>query len=337
MEEILNEISELIDKSNNIPDEIRSIVKAICRGYIRESNGKIPIEGIINVCNTDFRKIDQTDKAFSGEERILGQTQTDYDDNCNVIHNMSYVNDSNYIKLITILTHELGHVITESKPCEIDDNGIYPFVKKTSGFCLGCLYSKEELLTKGQYGLRMSDGFLESICNKIFESLEFREELLSSGYDLKDYVYKDKRLFPSRVYDEYKACFELFDYIMDGALFDFSCMSFDSNEDLANYINKYKLIAIFGYLDKSNNALWALKGYEGKEWDDNFGKLFQQYVEYKDASLYLSKVCLEKLYNKSVDDPLFQQLFDTYASTLEKQKQLPIPNEYLKNEGRQLS
>ena len=58
----------------------------------------------------------------------------------------------------------------------------------------------------------MADGFLESICSKIFASNEFREELKEAGYDLEDYIYKDERLFPSRVYDEYKACFELFDY-----------------------------------------------------------------------------------------------------------------------------
>lgn len=336
MEEVLNKVSELIDKSNNIPEEIRSIVKAICRGYIRESKGKIPVEGIINVCNTTFRKIDENDKSFSGEERILGDTQTDYDNKCNVIHKMSYVNDSNYIKLISILTHELGHVITESKPCKIDNNGIYPWAKRTTTFYQNCGYQDGELHANRWFGFRMADGFLESICTKIFESSEFRQELYQSGYDLQDFVYKDERIFPSRVYDEYKACFELFDYIMDGALFDFSCMSFESNEDFVNYINKYKLNIIFEHLDKSNDALWALKGYEGKEWNENFSKLLQQYIEHKDTSLNLSKVCLE-LYGKSEDNPLFQQLYDVYASTLKKQKQLPIPNEYLKNESQQLS
>lgn len=336
MQEILDKVSELIDKSNNIPEEIRSIVKAICRGYIRESNGKIPIEGIINVCNTTFNKIDENDKSFSGEERILGDTHTDYDNNCNVIHKMSYVNDSNYIKLISILTHELGHVITESKPCKIDGNGIYPWAKRTTTFYQNCEYQDNELHAKRWFGFRMADGFLESICTKIFESPEFREELKESGYDLQDFVYKDERIFPSRVYDEYKACFELFDYIMDGALFDFSCMSFKTNEDLVNYINKCRLNIIFGHLDKSNDALWALKGYEGKEWDENFDKLLQQYIELKDTSLNLSKVCLD-FYGKTGDDPLFQQLFDTYASTIKKQKQLPIPNEYLNNESPQFS
>lgn len=247
MQEVLNKVSELIDKSNNIPGEIRNIVKAICRGYIRESKGKIPVEGIINVCNTIFLKIDENDKSFSREERILGETQTDYDNNCNVIHKMSYINDFNYIKLISILTHELGHVITESKPCKIDNNGIYLWVKKTTTFYQDLEYRDGELGADSGYGFRMSDGFLESICTKIFESIEFRQELYQSGYDLQDFVYKDERIFPSRVYDEYKACLEL--------------------------------------------------------------------------------------YGKNDDDLLFQQLFDTYASTLKKQKQLPIPNEYLKNES----
>ena len=98
MEEVLNKVSELIEKSNNIPNEIKPIVKAICRGYIRESKGKIPIEGIINVCNTTFIKIDENNKSFSGEEKILGNTETNYDKECNVTHKMSYINDSNYIK-----------------------------------------------------------------------------------------------------------------------------------------------------------------------------------------------------------------------------------------------
>ena len=38
MEELLNKVNELIDKSTNVPEDIKSIVKAICRGYIRETN-----------------------------------------------------------------------------------------------------------------------------------------------------------------------------------------------------------------------------------------------------------------------------------------------------------
>lgn len=336
MDELLNKVSELIDKSDNIPDEIRSIVKAIARGYIRESNGKIPIEGIVNVCNTLFIKVNENDKSFSGEERILGNTQTNYDKDCNVIHKMSYVNDPNYIKLITILTHELGHVITESKPCKIDDNELYPLAKRTTTFYQKCRYEDGELFADRWYGFRMADGFLESICTKIFESSEFRQELYQSGYDLEDFVYKDERIFPSRIYDEYKACFELFDYIMDGALFDFSCMSFTTNEEFVNYINKHKLNVIFQYLDKSNDALWALKGYEEKEWDEEFDKLLGKYIDLKSTSLNLSKVCLG-LYGKTEDDETFKTLYDEYESVIKKQKQLPLPNEYFKDDKPQLS
>ena len=336
MEEILNKVSILIEKSSNIPNDIRSIVRAICKGYIRESNGKIPIEGIINVCNTTFRKINENDLSFSGKKRILGETKTDYDNKCNVIHQMSYINDSNYIKLISILTHELGHVITESRPCAINDNGIYPFAKRTTTVYQNCEYQDGKLCATKWFGFRMADGFLESISTKIFESKEFRKELLESGYDLQDFNYKDERLFPSRIYDEYKACFELFDYIMDGALFDFSCMSFNSNEELVNYIKKYRLNIIFEHLDKSNDALWDLKEYEGKKYNDDFCNLLSQYIECKNTSLNLSKVCLE-FYGKKDDDLIFQQLLNIYTSSLQRQKQLPIPNEYLKNESQYLS
>lgn len=335
MEEVLNKVSELINKSNNIPDEIRPIVKAICRGYIRESKGKIPIEGIMNVCNTIFVKIDENDESFSGEEKILGSTETSYDKECNVTHKMSYINDSNYIKLIAILTHELGHVITESKPCQITANGLYPLAKRTTTIYQNGQYQDGKFGATKWYGFRMADGFLESISTKIFASPEFRQELLASGYDLKDYIYKDERLFPSRIYDEYKACFELFDYIMNGALFDFSCMSFTSNEDLINYLNKHRLNIIFEHLDRSNDLLWSLKKYEGREYDEEFEELLKQYLEAKETSLDLAKVCLE-LYGKAEDDKKFQELYDVYAKTLNKQKELPIPSKYLKSEEHQL-
>ena len=335
MEAVLNKVSELIDKASNIPNEMKPIVKAICRGYIRESKGKIPIEGIINVCNTTFIKINENDKSFSGEERILGSTETNYDKECNITHKMNYINDQNYIKLISILTHELGHVITESKPCQITKEGIYPLAKRTTTVYQNCQYKDGELQATNWFGFRMADGFLESISTKIFASHEFRQELLESGYDLKDYIYKDERLFPSRIYDEYKACFELFDYIMNGELSNFSCMTFSSNEDFANYINKHKLNIIFNYLDKSNDLLWNLKIYEGKEYDEEFNQILKKYIEAKEISLNLSKACLE-LYGKTEDDKKFQELYDTYTSTLKKQKQLPISNEYPKNNQQKL-
>ena len=169
----------------------------------------------------------------------------------------------------------------------------------------------------------------------MFNSSEFRQELLQSGFDLKDYIYKDERIFSSRVYDEYKACFELFDYILNGLLFDFSCRTFESNEELANYINKYKLYIIFGYLDKSNNTISSLKEYEGKEPDEKFNELLQKYLKEKNMALKLAKVLLERSEKKS-DDETFKELYDIYASTLKKQKQLPIPDEYLKSKEHQL-
>ena len=178
------------------------------------------------------------------------------------------------------------------------------------------------------YGKRMADGFLESICSKIFASNEFREELKEAGYDLEDYIYKDERLFPSRVYDEYKACFELFDYIMDGALFDFSCKTFSSNEEILEFIDKNRLNVIFGCLDKSNEALWNLKKYEGKNRDEEFDKLLQVYNENKALSVDLSSLLLG-FYNKE-EDLTYQQLLDTYKNTLEKQKLLPLEGSYSK-------
>lgn len=337
MNDILDKVGELIDSSLNIPIEIKPIVKAICRGYIRESKGKIPVEGIINVCNTTFVPINDGDMNFSGDERILGTTETDYDEQCNVIHKMSYINDPNYIKLISILVHELGHVITESRPCEINNDGVYPFAKRTTTIYQNCFYENGILKIKsGLFGYRMADGFLESISTKIFTSSEFRQELLDAGYDLGDYVYKDMRIFPSRIYDEYKACFELFDYIMDGVLFDFSCMSFDSNDDIRDFIIKNRLNIILGYIDKSNDALWKLKSYEGKERDDVFDKLLQEYIDAKKTSLDVASVSCE-FYGKSLDDPKYNELLRVYESTLANQKRLPIPDDFLKEKDNTFS
>ena len=328
MNEVLKEVDELIENSNNVPLELKPIVKAICKGYIRESNGKIPISGIINVCNTVFNKVDSSDTEFTGENKIFATTTTDYDEKCNVIHRVDYINDSNYKKLITILTHELGHVITEPAPCFINQNNVYPIAKRTTTYYFNCYYDNNVLMAY-TYGKRMADGFLESICWKIFASNEFRDELKKAGYDLEDYIYKDERLFPSRVYDEYKACFELFDYIMDGALFDFSCKTFSSNEEILEFIDKNRLNVIFGCLDKSNEALWDFKKYEGKNRDEEFDKLLQVYNENKELSVDLSLLLLE-LYNKTPNDLIYQQLLDTYKNTLEKQKLLPLEESYSK-------
>lgn len=331
MDKLLDKVSELIDKSSSIPGDIKNIVKAICRGYIRESKGRIPISGIMNVCKTKFIEIDSNDKDFAGEEKHLGETKTDYDKECNVLHEMSYVKDSNYVKLISILVHELGHVITEPKPNIILDDGTYPLVKRTSTYYVNVGYVDDELCAVNWRGFKMSDGFLEHISARIFESEEFRDELSNFGYDLGDYVYKDERLFPSRIYDEFRACFELFDYIMDGNLFDFSCRTFKSNEEMSEYINENKFNVIFGYIDKSNDALWKLKPYEGKEWNEKFDKLLKEYLSYKDTVINLSHVLLD-MYGKNDEDSRYKELLEKYVNTINLQRELPIPEGYLKKD-----
>lgn len=323
MNELLDKVSFMVDGSDMIPLNIKGIVKAICRGYIRESKGKIPLDGIENVCKTVFVKIDSDNRNFTGENKIMGETDTKYDENCNVSHVMSYVEFSDMIKLVTILCHEIGHVMTEFNPCAIS-NGVYGLVKRTAGIYTNCEYDDNgDLLASGLYGFRMSDGFLESICSRIFASTEFREEILKCGIDLKDYVYKDERLFPSRIYDEYKACFELFDYVMDGALFDFSCKKYEDNKSLVDDINKLKVSKIFGYLDASNDALWKLKRYEEKESDEDFLGLLADYKAKKETVVNLVYVLLD-MYGKNEEDDRFKELLDTYVKVIDKQKLLPI-------------
>ena len=154
MNEVLKEVDELIENSNNVSLELKPIVKAICKGYIRESNGKIPISGIINVCNTVFNKVDSSDTEFTGENKIFATTTTDYDEECNVIHRVDYINDSNYKKLITILTHELGHVITEPAPCFMNQNNIYPVAKRTTTYYFNLYYENSiQILVLGYFYL----------------------------------------------------------------------------------------------------------------------------------------------------------------------------------------
>ncbi|MBR3117055.1 MAG: hypothetical protein IKF36_04200 [Bacilli bacterium] len=329
MDELLKQVSNII-KESNIPDDIKPIVEAVARGYMRETEGKLPLEGIYNLCNTEFVKKDEDDKDFRTENNYFAMTTTDYDDKCNIFHKVEYIISSNYIKLITILTHELGHVMTEYKPCSIGEDGFYPVAKRTNAVYLKCRYNEEGKLEANYFfGFRMSDGFLESICSKIFESKEFREELLLAGYDLKDYIYKDERLFPSRVYDEYRACFELFDYIMDGKLFDFSIKKYDSNKELSTFVNENNLIRILGYLDKSNEALWSLKRYEGKEADEEYKQLLSKYKELKKVALELAPVLMES-YGKDLDDPKYKELLEVYANAFKKQKTLPVSSNELK-------
>ena len=329
MEELLKKVSELIDKSNNIPNNIKPIVKAICKGYIRESNGKISLEGINNICNTTFIKIEENDQKFRGKKNIFGDAGSEYDKDCNVISTIQYLNNSNYIMLISTLTHEIGHILTNAKPLKVTENGIYPLIKRTITIHSRCEYKNNgDLLAAKSFGNKMTEGYIESMCTKIFDSQEFRKELYQIGYDLKDYKHKDERLFPSRIYDEYKACFELFDYIMDGSLSNFACTQFKSNQEILDYINKNRIITFYNYLDKSNELLWDLKDYEEKEYDEQFDELLNQYLKAKNTSLNLAKKCIE-IYGKSSDDKELQKLYDEYAKTLSKQKLLPLPNEYL--------
>ena len=265
------------------------------------------------------------EKEWKSSTRRFAETNTNYDNNCNVIHTLSYLKCSDYVKLISILCHELGHVITESNPCEILQNSIYPITKRTTTFYFNSYYENNKLLAQNEYGFRMADGFLESICSKIFMQPEFRLELLNLGYDLKDYVYKDERIFPSRSYDEYKACFELFDYIMDGELFKFSSMSFSSNQELISFINNYKLKTIFSCLDKSNNLFSKKKEYEGKDKSELFDKLLNEYLQAKEVSLTLADMLME-INKKDKNDSKYQELLEIYKNTLKKQKLLPIDN-----------
>ena len=110
---------------------------------------------------------------------------------------------------------------------------------------------------------------------------------------------------------------------MNGTLFDFSCMSFDSNDELKKYFVDNKLNIIFGYLDKSNDALWKLKEYEGRNRDDLFDILLQDYIKAKKRSLDLAIVLCE-FWGKSIEDEKFKELFSVYESTLNKQKLLPV-------------
>lgn len=321
---LLEDVTMIINRASNIPNDIKPIVLAICRGYVRESKGLINLANIENVCNTVFVSIDESDIDFQGQNKILGETDTSYDQYGIVSHKMSYVYSTNYIKLITILTHELGHVLTEMNSFKSND-GKYNIIKKTSDFYLNCEYNNNQLMSSGLYGFRVTDGFLEYISSKIFLSPEFREELKSNDYDLKDYLYKDKRLFPSRIYDEYKSCFELFNYIMDNELYEFSCMKFESENELINYINNKKLKIIFEILDKSNNALWELKKYEFKLADEKFEKLLSDYKLLKDNSINLAYALLT-FYKKSDQDPKFNDLLEKYVSMINEQNALPIEN-----------
>jgi hypothetical protein len=96
---------------------------------------------------------------------------------------------------------------------------------------------------------------------------------------------------------------------------------------MVNFINEHKLNLIFEYLDKSNDSLWDLKKFEGKEFSEEFGKLLSTYLENKNMAIEVAKTLLP-LYGKSEDDPRYIELLNNYKNTLSKQN-LPIPEDIL--------
>ena len=73
MDELLKQVSNIIRESN-IPDDIKPIVEAIARGYMRETKGKLPLEGIYNLCETTFVGVKENDKEFATENNYFGKT-----------------------------------------------------------------------------------------------------------------------------------------------------------------------------------------------------------------------------------------------------------------------
>lgn len=325
MEVLLIKAGVMIDDSSNVPEVLKPIVKIICKAYIRLTNGLIGLDNVSNVCNAKFVAINPEDEEFSGSNKIFGMTETDYDKDCNISHVMSYVNDSDNARLITILTHELGHVLTESMPCERLENGIYPVIKKTNALYLNCFYNENgQLVSKTSMGFRTSDGFLEHMGTLIFENDLFLSELEDNGYMLGECVYKDPRLFPSRIYDEFKASFELFDYLLNGKLFAFSCKTYSNNQDIVSFINNNNYWAISKHLDKSNDALWQLKKYEGKPNSPEFEKDFLDYEQKKQQVLMLADLLYEEMDSKLKNDTKYQELKRTYEECIYTNTLLPF-------------
>lgn len=215
-----------------------------------------------------------------------------------VKHDMSYVEASNKMKLIMILTHELGHVMTEPKVNKVLEGRKFPFVKRTLTYYANCFYENGELMANSHNGVRLSDGFLEKICGDIFLDKLFRDEIKANGCDLGDYVYKDSRLFSSRIYDEFKDCFILFDEIMSGKLFEFAFMNKDCDEEYVSFINENRLHIIYGYIDKTLESLWKLKRYEVVERDEEFDLLVNDYFRNKEELLMVVDILSEKLVNQ---------------------------------------
>ena len=325
MDELYLKTEKMISNSTNIPNELKSIVASICKGYIRETNGKINAENIQLICNTFFEQKDENDKYYRGIYNIYGSTLTDYEISGNVKHKMCYINTTDYIELIMILTHEIGHVITEYDTFPANEKGIFPLIKKTINYYKNCYYKDGKLYAESQTGFRITDGFLESISSKIFASSEFRQELLEKGYDLKDYVYKDERLFPSRIYDEFKACYELLNKVFAGKLFEFACTNYNSIEEIRNFLSDNRLTNIIYRVDDCNEAMVVLKEFEGKERNIRFKIYAEEFLEAKKRVIKLIKEYAEL--NNLTDDEEYQKLLNSYINTIKNQPLLPFSDE----------
>ena len=317
----------MIDDSPNIPDEIKAIVKAICKAYVILTNGLIGLNHIKNVCNAKYVVDDANDEESSTYDNVLNMPETTYDKKCNISHVIHYVNDPEYMKLLTILTYELGHVITESNPCEILDNGNYPIIKKTNAVYLNCTYDENgALTTTDECGFRTSDGFIEHMGFMIFEDETFINELADNGILIGGCEYRDQRLFPSRIYDEFRICFELFDFLLNGELFTFSCTTYPSNREIIDFINRTNYFVISKYLDHSNDALWALKKYEGQPSSKEFEKDFLSYTNSKGAVLALADELYRQMPNKPQNDSKYKELRKAYEECIYTNTLLPFDN-----------
>lgn len=300
MENILLDVELMVNSSRCIPDDIKPFVLTICKGYIRHSNGMISLKGVDNICNTKFVSVEEDDKTFATENNFLGQTSRKILNDGNLEHTMYYVNAKDKIKLIIILLHELGHVISEYKVNEVllDSEFPFPFFKSTLSFYQDLKYVDGNLMCRSVNGFRINDGFLETICSNIFSDPVFREEIRLAGCDLKDYIYKDKRLFPSRIYDEFRDCFKLFNEIMEGRLFEFACMYKEDDNELMEFIINNRINIVFKFIDKTLESLWCLKKYENKERDEEFNLLVNKYLENKSELLEVADILTKETANK---------------------------------------
>lgn len=82
---------------------------------------------------------------------------------------------------------------------------------------------------------------------------------------------------------------------MDGKLFEFSCMTFNSNQELLSFIDNCRLKTIFSCLDKSNNLFSKMKEYEGKDKSELFEDLLNEYLQNKEVSLTLADMLIKKI------------------------------------------